>query len=135
MDENRWSDTALREYVRRVHNHNWFDDSVGDDREVENERFRREVRSRIVGAVQASLLERIGTLSDPEGIALVAEELVDDCCREDERRWLLVSPEPWAYLADWVSTELVRSYRNAAGARKKDGKAVKRLERSARANN
>ena len=133
MDENRWSDNSLREYVRRVHNHNWFSESADDDREVENERFRREVRLRIVGAVQARLLERVGTLSDPEGIALVAEELVDDYCREDERRWLLVSPEPWTYLADWVAAELVRSYKNAAGARKKDGKAVRRLERSAKA--
>ena len=131
MDENNWSDKALRDYIRGLHEHNWFDEPTDDSRTVEDQRFLAEVRSRIVARVQSILLERIGALSDPEGIAIVARELVGDYCSDDERRWLLVSPEPWNYLGDWVATELVRSYKNAAGARKKDGKALKRLERTA----
>ena len=131
MDENNWSDKALRDYIRGLHEHNWFDEPTDDSRTVEDQRFLAEVRSRIVARVQSILLERIGTLSDPEGIAIVARELVGDYCSDDERRWLLVSPEPWTYLGDWVATELVYSYKNAAGARKKDGKVLKRLERTA----
>ena len=131
MDENNWSDSALRDYIRGLHEHDWFDESTNDGQKAEDQRFHTEVRSRIVVRVQAILLERIGTLSDPEGIAIVARELVGDYCSDDERRWLLVSPEPWNYLGDWVAAELVRSYKNAAGARKKDGKALKRLERTA----
>jgi hypothetical protein len=128
-DKNRWSDKQLRDYVRRAHSYSCWDSSGDDEREVAHERFRHEVRQRIVPGVQALLLSTVGSLADPEGISVVTEELIDDYGREDERRWLMVSPEPWNYLTAWVASDLVKSYRGARGARSNDSKALKRIEK------
>ena len=133
MDENRWSDRSLREFIRRISSHAWWCDTSESERDAEHERFRREVMARIVPAVQSRLLEKVGTLTDPEGISMVASELIDDGCRDDERRWLLVSPEPWDYLAAWVASDLTKAYKGASGARPTDSKALKRLEKDVKA--
>jgi hypothetical protein len=129
MDKARWSDKQLRDFVRRAHSHSWWEDSTDSDREAEHENFRNEVRRRIVAGVQSRLLEKVGSLTDPDGIAAIADDLVGDCGREDERRWLIVSPAPWDYLTAWVASELVRAYKSAAGAKPKSSKGLKRLDK------
>ena len=131
-EDNRWSDTQLRDYVRRAHSFVSWIGATDDGREAANERFRLEVRERVVPAIQTLLLERVGTLADPEGISVVAEELIGDFGRDDERRWLMVSPEPWKYLTAWVASDLVKSYKGARGARSNDSKALRRIEKQAK---
>lgn len=133
MDENRWSDRQLREFIRRISSHAWWCETPDTERDAEHERFRREVRARIVPTVQSRLLQKVGTLTDPEGISMVADELIDDGCRDDERRWLMVSPEPWDYLAAWVASDLAKAYKGASGARPTDSKALRRLEKDVKA--
>jgi hypothetical protein len=133
VDENHWSDRTLREFVRTIHEYDPCCDGVNDDESAKRVRFRREVQRRLAPIVQARLLEKVGTVTDPEGIAIVADDLVSDYCSDDERRWLLVCAEPWDYLGEWIATDIAKAYKGASGARRKDEKAMKKLEKIAKA--
>jgi len=119
---------ALRELVRRVES-SWRGEDVPDD---ERERFRRQVAAHVAPAVRARVLETVGVAVDVDGVAIVADLLLDDCSCDDERRWLLVSPDPWAYLADWLAAAVGRSHRRADGTPRARAKELRRLERSLR---
>jgi hypothetical protein len=132
VDENHWSDRTLREFVRTIHEYDPCCDGVNDDESAKRVRFRREVQRRLAPVVQARLLEKVGTVTDPEGIAIVAGEIIENYCNDDERRWLLVCPEPWVYLGEWIANDIAKAYKGASGARRSDTKALKQLEKAAR---
>jgi hypothetical protein len=119
---------ALRELVRRVEV-DWRGEDVPDD---ERERFRRHVATHVAPVVRTRVLETVGVAVDVEGVAIVADLLLDDTSCDDERRWLLVSPDPWAYLADWLAAVVARSYRRADGTPRARAKELRRLEKALR---
>jgi hypothetical protein len=128
MGTARWSDSELREFIRRLDTSAWWrlDDSA---EETETARLRAEIRDRVAPVVQRLVLERVGTLVEPEGVAIVAADLIQ--FRDgDERRWLLVTPDPWGYLAQWIAAELASSYKDAKGTPRARTKELKRLEKS-----
>jgi hypothetical protein len=129
MNDVRWSDSELRKFVEAESHYSWFSDA--SDREEDRARFREEVKSRVVAAVQAGLLERVGVVTDPEGIAAVAVDLtLELCCKDDARRWLLVSTEPWDYLTGWITREIVKSYKATAGRKRPTDEILKEIERA-----
>ena len=129
MNDVRWSDTELRKFVEDESHFSWFSDV--SERDDDRARFRTELRERVAPRVQASLLARVGVVTDPEGIAAVALDLsLELCCKDDARRWLLVSTEPWDYLIDWMTLEIVKSYRATAGKKRPSDKVLKEIERA-----
>ncbi|MGC5167672.1 hypothetical protein [Luteimicrobium sp. DT211] len=128
MEEQHWDAATLRELVRRVDT-SWRGEDVPDD---ERAAFRRQVRARVAPVVQRRLLESVGSLVDADGIAIVADALLDDGCSEDEHRWLLVCTDPWAYLADWLVAVVGRTYRRADGTPRSRAKELRRLEKALR---
>ena len=129
MNDVRWSDAELRNFVNAESHVSWFSDAT--EREDERARFRSEARTRIAPAVQAGMISRVGVVTDPEGIALVATDLaLELCCRDDARRWLLVSTEPWNYLIEWITLEVVKSYKATAGKKRPSDKLLREIERA-----
>ena len=129
MNDVRWSDSELRKYIDDEANVHWFDDQSA--REDERKRFREELRVALVPIVQAKLLEKVGTVTDPQGLTLVCADLVDDLnYKHAVRRWLLVCTEPWVYLADWIVSELERTYKLTAGKKRPSSKSLKEIERA-----
>ncbi len=129
MNDVRWSDADLRSFVEVESRLNWWSDA--SDREEERARFRVEAAHQIVPRIQAGLMERVGIPTAAEGIAAVALDLVLELSCEDEvRRWLLVSTEPWVYLASWMTREIVKSYKATVGKKRPSDKVLKEIERA-----
>jgi hypothetical protein len=129
MNDVRWSDAELRTFVEAESHFSWFSDV--SERDEDRARFRTELRERVAPRAQASLLARVGVVTDPEGIAAVALDLsLELCCKDDARRWLLVSTEPWDYLIEWITHEIVKSYRATAGKKRPSDKILKEIERA-----
>lgn len=129
MNDVRWSDAELRKFVESESHVSWFSDA--SERDEDRARFRAEVRARVVSRAQERLLERVGVVTDPEGITAVAVEVtLELCCKDDARRWLLVSTQPWDYLTDWITREIVKSYRATAGKNRPSSKTLKDIERA-----
>jgi hypothetical protein len=129
MNDVRWSDAELRKFVDDESHVTWFSDAT--DREDARARFRVEARARIAPAVQAMILSRVGVLTDPEGITLVATDLaLDLCCEDDVRRWLMVSTQPWDFLIGWIAREIGKSYRATAGKKRPNDALLKEIERA-----
>jgi hypothetical protein len=129
MNDVRWSESELRKYIDAEANLHWFDDQ--SERTSERARFRSEVRAVLVPVVQAALLERVGTVTDPEGLTMVCADLIDDLnYRHAVRRWTLVCADPWKYLAEWLVSEIERTYKVTAGRKRPSGKTLKEIERA-----
>ncbi len=129
MNDVRWSDARLRKYLEDEGNLGWLDD--GASREAERDAFRQEIRAAIVPIVQAKLLERIGALTDPEGLAIIVSELVTNLnWRGWLRIWLTVSTDPWTFLADWSTDEIAKAYRGTAGKKRPSKKTLQEIERA-----
>jgi hypothetical protein len=129
MNDVRWSDSALRKYIDVEAALSWFSDD--SDREADRIAFRRELRAALVPVIQASLLQRIGTVTNPEGLTLVCADLVDDLrYRAAVRRWILICDEPWKYLADWIAGGIEKTYRATAGKKRPSDKVLKDIERA-----
>ncbi len=114
MNEVRWSDAALRKYIEEESHVSWFSDA--SDREAPRAQFRAQVRARVTPVVQARLLEKVGAVTDAEGITMVVVELAEElCCEDDARRWMLVCDAPWEYLTRWCVRRISRAYRSSVG--------------------
>ena len=132
MSEVSWTDRAFREYVIRVSEPVWMSSISGYDLDAANREFEQQALVRLVPVVQPRLLETIGVAVDPMGLAMIAHDLLVDCqYRENERLWLLATPSPWGYLADWMSSEVSKAYKATAGKKRPTAKALAELERSA----
>ena len=129
MNDVRWSDSELRKYIDAEAALEWYSDA--SEREHDRLRFRSELRARLVPIVQARTLELVGTVTDPEGLTTVCFDLVDDLRYKTQvRRWLLVCAEPWAYLAEWLASELEKTYKATIGKKRPSDKLLKEIERA-----
>lgn len=129
MEEQRWSAGALRDFVRRLDTE-WRTEE--DVQASERASFRAHVTRNLAPEVQTRILESVGVVVDATGVGYLADSLLDEPGVDDERRWLMVAPDPWAYLGDWLAAVVTRSYRRAAGTPRSNAKELKRLAEALR---
>ncbi|WP_309129749.1 hypothetical protein [Microbacterium sp.] len=110
MPEIDWTNDELRAFLTALRNAGIF--GIGEE-DLDREGFRRQALRRIVPGVQRRVLAQVGAVVDPLGVAAVALEVVNDTAWEPEHTWLMVTKDPWRYLADVVSNEIRRAYRKA----------------------
>ncbi|MEJ1089057.1 hypothetical protein WDU99_12110 [Microbacterium sp. Mu-80] len=121
MPETDWTNDELRTFLTALRAGGIF--NVGEEN-LDRDGFRRQALRRIVPEVQRGVLAEVGAVVDPRGVAAVALEVVKDTAWDPEHTWLMVTEDPWGYLADVVSAEIRRAYRKAVRSAG-DGKALK----------
>jgi hypothetical protein len=122
MSTTPWSDDDLRRHVLSTGGMFAALDAAAAERTAECTRQ----MTRIVPAVQRRLLESTGAVTSPEGVAILAAEVIDRS-PDPRRYWLVASTTPWQHLEEWVGDELVRIYKRAA-KRGKDKEALAGIE-------
>lgn len=123
MPECFWSNDELRSFLIALRSGGIFD-SGRDVDDAQRERFRAQAASRIVPEVERRVLAEVGAVIDPQGIAAVALEVVEEQNYGPKHTWLMVTEDPWSFLTDLVTREVVTSYR-AAVRRRSDDKVLK----------
>ena len=121
MSSERWSDRDLRAFVMRAPRLSWGDNELAD---VDRRAFRSQLGAVIAAGIQSRVLSEVGALTSPEGLAILACEMLEDYTDPKKRDWLLVSAEPWAYLEKWVAESVITTYRAAMGRGVKDAKVL-----------
>lgn len=124
MPEIDWTNDELRTFLTALRASGIFGTA---EEEPDDDGFRRQALRRIVPDIRRRVLADVGASIDPVGTAAVALELVNDTVWDAEHTWLMVTDDPWGYLADVVSAEIRRAYRKVvqpAG----DAKALKGIE-------
>ncbi|MFT4281000.1 hypothetical protein [Microbacterium sp.] len=124
MDTSLWSDDQFRSFFAALRDHSCF--AEPDD--TQRDAFLAQARRRVAPEVQRRLLADLGATTDPDGIARVAWEALDDEAWGKRRSWLLVSTDPWGVLVDLVTRQIRDSYR--ASVRRPGAKAWKELARA-----
>lgn len=112
MDEHAWSNDELRTFMLALRDSATFAGTPLD--EIDRERFRAQVMRRIVPLVERQVLAEVGAMLDARGIAHVAIDVLADQAWARTGTWLMVSTDPWAFLADLVAREIRRAYKTAA---------------------
>lgn len=123
MPERLWSNDELRRFLIALRSGGIFDSGRDVDDE-QRQRFRAQAAARIVPEVERRVLADVGALIDPRGIAVVALEVLEEENYGAKRTWLMVTEDPWGFLTDLVTREVIRSYR-AAVRRRGDDKVLK----------
>jgi hypothetical protein len=113
MHESLWSAQRFREFLTLLRG-GVFAPPVEDE---ERDAFLRQALVRIFPDVQRRVLADVGATVDPDGVAVVAFEMLEDCAFDSRRTWLLASSDPWRYLVDLVAREVTGAY----------GESVKRV--------
>lgn len=119
MSSQRWSDDDLRTYVLRA---GGFFDAMTDGAAERRADCIREMQ-RIVPGLQQRLLETSGATTSPDGVAILAAEVIDRS-NDPRRYWVVASTTPWEHLEEWIGDELVRLAKRAAKKRKRDRAAL-----------
>jgi hypothetical protein len=117
MSSAHWSDRDLRAFVQAAPRLEWGDAELAD---LERRNFAAQLLDRVIPTVRERVLARVGVATAPEGIAIYACELLEEARYERRRNWLLLCVDPWRYLTDWLTTEVVNECRATAKARRKD---------------
>ncbi|MFB7894308.1 hypothetical protein ACFC1I_19055 [Microbacterium sp. NPDC056044] len=107
MHESLWSARRFREFLTLLRGGGMFAPPIDDE---ERDAFLRQARVRIVPDVQRRVLADVGATVDPDGIAVIAFEMLEDCAFDSRRTWLLASSDPWRYLADLVARDVAGAY-------------------------
>ncbi|MET4704929.1 hypothetical protein [Frigoribacterium sp. UYMn621] len=130
MSTTRWTDRELRDFVLSAPLLDGGEKVLAD---VARARFIEELGIRVVPVVQKSVLATVGVSTSPEGVALFACDLVENSRWDSRRDWLLMCSSPWGFLAEWVTTDVVKSHRAATRRSKKDLRVLEGIaEASAR---
>ncbi|WP_309064913.1 hypothetical protein [Microbacterium sp.] len=125
MPEHIWSNDELRNFLSSLRAGGLFGGREVDD--DARERFREQALRRVAPEVERRLLADIGTVLDPQGIAAVALEVVEDHAWGARHTWMMVTADPWEYLTELVVREIRRAYRRAVQSRG-DAKKLKGIE-------
>lgn len=124
MPETDWTNDELRTFLTALRATGIFGSGEED---LDRDGFRCQALRRIVPDVQRRVLAEVGAVVDPRGVAAVVLEVVKDTAWDAEHTWLMVTEDPWGYLADVVSAEIRRAYRKAVQPTG-DAKALKGIE-------
>ncbi|HKT56979.1 MAG TPA: hypothetical protein VJR25_09415 [Microbacterium sp.] len=125
MNDLLWSDDEFRSFfalLRRDSCTSCLDDT-------DRAGFVQQARLRVAPTVQRRLLADIGIAADASGIAVVALDVLGDEVWGKRGTWLMITPEPWALLADLVARRIRRSYR-ASTRRAADERVLRGIERA-----
>jgi hypothetical protein len=107
MNDLLWSDDEFRSFFSLLR-HDWCSSRLDD---TDRARFLRQARLRVAPAVQRLLLADIGIAAEAAGIADVTLDVLGDEAWGKRSTWLMITPDPWALLADLVARRIRRSYR------------------------
>ena len=117
MNDVLWSGDEFRFFILKLRGP--LDADVDDG---ERQRFIRQARLRIAPEVQRRILANIGALTDLDGIACAALDILDDLLWTKRRTWITVATDPWGVLTDVVTRRVQKSYR--ATFREDDARAL-----------
>lgn len=107
MSSTLWSNYDLRRYLMADRGF-YADTSV---LESQHDDFRAAARVQLAPIVQRRLLETAGVTTDPDGIAYLAFELLENHGHwSSKRNWMIMCDDPWAYLTDWVAKRARKAY-------------------------
>lgn len=106
MTESLWSDQRFREFLT-ILGGGMFAPPIDD---AERDAFLLQARRRLGSEVRRRLLAETGAVVDPHGVALAALDLLGECAYDRRRTWLLATSDPWRFLIDLVTRELVTAY-------------------------
>jgi hypothetical protein len=125
MNDAMWSDRMLRDFITRLRDRDF--DAVADDGERED--FLREAQLRLVPEVRRRILAEVGATVDSRGVAAVAFEVLEQESWGRRHTWLMVTTEPWAFLAELVADEVGKAYRASIRSRA-DSKKLKGIAKA-----
>ena len=124
MSNALWSDDELRSFLSALRGHSIFTDPVDD---AERERFIGQARLRLAPAVQRRVLAEIGAVVDADGVARAALEIIEEEVWGKRRTWMLVTPDPWGLLTEFVARGIRTSYR-ACLPRRNDARVLENIQ-------
>lgn len=119
MHDASWTDDEFRAFITTLHSGGL----LGPEPDAyERARFLREASVRLVPDVQRRVLADVGVTISPAGVASVAYDVLEGVWGK-RRTWLLVTVDPWGFLADLVAREIRSAYRASARSRR-DGREL-----------
>ena len=104
MPDSPWSADDLREFAAEAADFHILD----DEWTARRERFLVEFE-RVAGPVRQRLLAKTGALTSTRGLARLAMNRLEEGSGP-EHAWLLVTDDPWAYLAECVGDRAIAAY-------------------------
>ncbi|GAA5026954.1 tellurite resistance TerB family protein [Microbacterium fluvii] len=120
MHDALWSDRELRSFLSSLRGRGLLS---GEPDDLERARFVDQAALRVVPRVQARLIAEVGAPLDPDGIAAIAFEVLEDETWGKHHTWMMVTTDPWGHLSGLVADRIRSSYRATAGRR--DRKALR----------
>ena len=126
MTNSAWRDDELRAFFSSLRGGGPFDNGPDDDT---RDRFIAAARERLAPEVQRRLLADVGAVTDRDGIARAALDILEHELWGRAGIWLLVTADPWRHLADLVVREIRASYRSTVRVRS-DTRTLKAMARA-----
>lgn len=126
MNDEYWSDAEFRSFISALRSDSCVSPAIDD---TDRERFIRQARLRVAPDVQRRVLADIGAMTDADGIARATLEILEDELWGKRRTWIMVTPDPWGLLAEFVTRDIRVSYR-ASVRRGRDGRALDGIEKA-----
>lgn len=127
MTNASWRDDELRAFFSALRGGGIFSAGPDDD---ERHRFIAAARLRLAPEVQRRLLTDVGAVTDADGVARAALDVLERELWGKAGTWLMVTVDPWGHLTDLVVREIRGSYRATVRVRT-DRRAVKAIAEAA----
>ncbi|UNK70678.1 hypothetical protein [Microbacterium sp. H1-D42] len=128
MPEIDWTNDELRTFLTALRSGDVFTRGVDADDDYRT-CFLAQARRRIVPEIRTRVLAEVGATLDPNGVAAIVLEVLEDNTWGAERTWLMVTADPWGYLTGFVAAEIRKAYRKARHSNA-DDKALKGIEKA-----
>lgn len=126
MNDEFWSADEFRSFLSALRGGGLFTPGIDD---IDRDRFIRQARLRIAPDVQRRVLADVGAMTDANGIARATLDVLEDELWGKRRTWIMVTPDPWALLADRVTRE-IRSSHRASIRRRRDERTLNGIEKA-----
>ena len=121
MSSTLWSNDDLRRYL--MADRGFYADTSA--LESQHDDFRAAARVQLAPFVQRRLLETAGVTTDPDGIAYLAFELLENHGHwSSKRNWMIMCDDPWVYLTDWVARRARKAYASSVKVTGPDDRAL-----------
>ena len=109
MNDSLWSDDEFRSFATALYDGGLLSPLANDSEE--RAAFRRQAELRVAPEVQRRVLAEVGAVVDVSGIGYATLTVLEEQLYTRRRAWIMVTPDPWALLADLVARDIRSSYR------------------------